>query len=195
MPQIAATAPFVDGRSPTPTTPQEPAAPDRRLRTSANAPPRGRATRARNFVFRWSSLPRETLLSSGMAMARIPTRPICSFRSFIRSDIASHDFLNPPNYEAAPLPRPLGDASCASIPPGAAILYPSDTLHESNRHQGRTAGRDHLHPSRGQDPFRRNLLYDLNEVAALEGLNMAPENFTRMQLVQSQLLRHWGDRP
>ena len=50
-------------------------------------------------------------------------------------------------------------------------------------------------PSRIQDPFRRNLLYDLNEVAALEGLKMEPENFTRLQLVQAQLLRHWGDRP
>ena len=33
--------------------------------------------------------------------------------------------------------------------------------------------------SRIQDPFRRNLLFDLNEVAALEGLKMEPENFTR----------------
>lgn len=49
--------------------------------------------------------------------------------------------------------------------------------------------------SRIPDPFRRNLLDDLNEVAALEGLNMAPENFTRMQLIQNQLLRHWGEKP
>ena len=49
--------------------------------------------------------------------------------------------------------------------------------------------------SRVPDPFRRNLLYDLNEVAALEGLKMAPENFTRLQLVQAQLLRHWGEKP
>ena len=47
----------------------------------------------------------------------------------------------------------------------------------------------------GQDAQRGNLLYDLNEVAALEGLKMAPENFTRLQLVQAQLLRHWGDKP
>ncbi|MFL6742677.1 MAG: PKHD-type hydroxylase, partial [Sphingomicrobium sp.] len=49
--------------------------------------------------------------------------------------------------------------------------------------------------SRIQDPFRRNLLYDLNEIAALEGLKMAPENFTRLQLVQNQLLRHWAETP
>jgi len=45
------------------------------------------------------------------------------------------------------------------------------------------------------DPFRRNLLFDLNEVAALEGLSMQPENFARLQLVQSNLLRYWGDKP
>jgi PKHD-type hydroxylase len=47
--------------------------------------------------------------------------------------------------------------------------------------------------SRVQDPFRRNLLFNLNEVAALEGLTMKPENFTLLQLVQQQLLRYWGD--
>jgi PKHD-type hydroxylase len=49
--------------------------------------------------------------------------------------------------------------------------------------------------SRIADEFRRELLYELNEVAALEGLRMAPENFTRMQLIQANLLRHWGDKP
>jgi PKHD-type hydroxylase len=45
------------------------------------------------------------------------------------------------------------------------------------------------------DPFRRNLLFDLNEVAALEGLKMDPQNFSRLQLVQQNLLRHWADKP
>ena len=49
--------------------------------------------------------------------------------------------------------------------------------------------------SRIPDPFRRNLLYDLNEVAALEGLNMSPDNYMRLQLVQNQLLRYWGEKP
>jgi PKHD-type hydroxylase len=49
--------------------------------------------------------------------------------------------------------------------------------------------------SRIQDPFRRNLLFDLNEVAALEGLKMEYQNFSRLQVVQNQLLRYWGDKP
>ncbi|HWJ58423.1 MAG TPA: PKHD-type hydroxylase, partial [Sphingomicrobium sp.] len=46
-----------------------------------------------------------------------------------------------------------------------------------------------------QDPFRRNLLFELNEVAALEGLKMDPENFGRLQLIQQNLLRYWADMP
>ena len=49
--------------------------------------------------------------------------------------------------------------------------------------------------SQVKDPFRRNLLFDLNEVAALEGLSMKPENFSRLQLVQANLLRYWADKP
>jgi PKHD-type hydroxylase len=39
------------------------------------------------------------------------------------------------------------------------------------------------------------MLFELNEVAALEGLKMEPENFSRLQLVQQNLLRVWGERP
>jgi PKHD-type hydroxylase len=49
--------------------------------------------------------------------------------------------------------------------------------------------------SRIQDPFRRNLLFELNEVAALEGLKMDPNNFSRLQLIQQNLLRYWSDMP
>ena len=49
--------------------------------------------------------------------------------------------------------------------------------------------------SRIQDPFRRNMLYELNEIAALEGLKMDPENFGRLQLIQQNLLRYWSDMP
>ena len=39
------------------------------------------------------------------------------------------------------------------------------------------------------------MLYELNEVAALEGLKMDPENYGRLQLIQQNLLRHWSDMP
>ncbi len=49
--------------------------------------------------------------------------------------------------------------------------------------------------SRIPDPFRRNTLFELNEVAALEGLKMEHDNFSRLQLVQQNLLRYWSDMP
>jgi PKHD-type hydroxylase len=39
------------------------------------------------------------------------------------------------------------------------------------------------------------MLFELNEVAALEGLKMNAENFGRLQLVQQNLFRYWSDKP
>jgi PKHD-type hydroxylase len=79
---------------------------------------------------------------------------------------------------------------------GSAIVYPSSMLHEVEpvTKGERLAGITFIQ-SRIADQFRRELLYELNEVAALEGLKMEPENFTRLQLVQRNLLHHWGDMP
>lgn len=116
----------------------------------------------------------------------------------IRSDLSCTIFLNDPKeYEGGELHIRIGDADLTfKLPPGEAIVYPSDTLHQVEPvTKGERLVAITFIQSRVQDPFRRNLLFDLNEVAALEGLKMAPENFTRMQLVQSQLLRYWGDKP
>ncbi|MEO6581470.1 MAG: Fe2+-dependent dioxygenase [Sphingomicrobium sp.] len=116
----------------------------------------------------------------------------------LRSDLSCTIFLNDPKeYDGGALHIRLGDASLRfKLSPGEAILYPSDTLHEVEPvTKGERLVAITFIQSRIADPFRRNLLYDLNEVAALEGLTMAPENFTRIQLVQSQLLRHWGEKP
>ena len=80
--------------------------------------------------------------------------------------------------------------------PGEAIIYPSDTFHQVEKvTKGERLVAITFIQSKIADPFRRNLLFDLNEVAALEGLSMKPENFARLQLVQSNLLRYWGDKP
>ena len=91
----------------------------------------------------------------------------------------------------------LGDGDLRfKLKPGEAIVYPSDTLHEVEPvTKGDRLVAITFMQSRIQDPFRRNLLYNLNEVAALEGLTMKPENFTMLQLIQNQLLRYWGDNP
>ena len=116
----------------------------------------------------------------------------------IRSDLSCTIFLNDPkDYDGGELHIRLGDADLNfKLQPGEAIIYPSDTLHQVEPvTRGERLVAITFIQSRIQDPFRRNLLFDLNEVAALEGLKMEPENFTRMQLIQSQLLRYWGDKP
>ena len=116
----------------------------------------------------------------------------------IRSDISCTVFLNDPEeYEGGELHVRLGDADIRfKLQPGEAILYPSDTLHEVEPvTRGERLVAITFIQSRIPDPFRRNLLFNLNEVAALEGLKMSQENFTRLQLVQAQLLRYWGEKP
>ena len=116
----------------------------------------------------------------------------------IRSDLSCTIFLNEPeSYEGGSLHIRLGDGELRfKLKPGEAIVYPSDTFHEVEPvTSGERLVAITFIQSRVPDPFRRNLLFDLNEVAALEGLKMAPENFGRLQLVQANLLRYWGEKP
>jgi PKHD-type hydroxylase len=116
----------------------------------------------------------------------------------IRSDLSCTIFLNEPaDYEGGELHIRLGDADVKfKLKPGEAIVYPSDSLHQVIPvSSGERLVAITFIQSRIQDPFRRNLLFELNEVAALEGLKMSEENFGRLQLVQQNLLRHWSDMP
>jgi PKHD-type hydroxylase len=116
----------------------------------------------------------------------------------IRSDISCTIFLNEPeSYEGGALHVRYGDADIRfKLKPGQAILYPSDTFHEVEPvTEGERLVAITFIQSRVPDPFRRYMLFELNEVAALEGLKMEPENFSRLQLVQANLLRYWGDKP
>ena len=116
----------------------------------------------------------------------------------LRSDLSCTIFLaDPGSYEGGALTIRLGSRSESfKGAAGSAIVYPSDMLHEVEPvTKGERLVAITFIQSRIADNFRRETLYDLNEVAALEGLRMAPENYTRLQLVQSNLLRYWGDRP
>ena len=116
----------------------------------------------------------------------------------LRSDISCTIFLSDPEtYEGGSLQIQLGDARMSfKLPPGYAIIYPSDTFHQVEKvGSGERLVAITFIQSRVPDPFKRNLLYELNEVAALEGLQMDPANYARLQLVQQQLLRIWGEKP
>ena len=116
----------------------------------------------------------------------------------LRSDLSCTIFLNDPeSYEGGALHILLGDADIRfKLRAGEAIIYPSDTFHEVEPvTKGERLVAITFIQSRIQDPFRRNTLYELNEVAALVGLKMDPENYGRLQLIQQNLLRHWSDMP
>jgi PKHD-type hydroxylase len=77
-------------------------------------------------------------------------------------------------------------------PPGTAIVYPSSTLHEVEPvTEGERMVAITFIQSKIPDVTNRNLLYELNEVAALEGLNMSHANYTRLQAIQYNLMRKW----
>ncbi|WP_028970780.1 Fe2+-dependent dioxygenase [Sphingomonas sp. URHD0057] len=159
-----------------------------------------RSEEFRNFSFAYAlAPPMMTRYKQGMqygAHADAAFLPLP--QGTIRSDLSCTIFLNEPDeYDGGELHISLGDADLLfKLKPGEAVLYPSDTLHQVVPvTKGERLVAITFIQSRIQDPFRRNLLYNLNEVAALEGNNMAPENFTLLQLVQNQLMRHWAETP
>ncbi len=112
----------------------------------------------------------------------------------IRSDLSCTIFLeDPSSYEGGHLRIALGTEEVRiKGPAGSAIVYPSHTLHEVEKvtKGRRLVGLTFIQSQIG-DSFKRELLYELNEVAALEGLKMSHENFTRLQAVQFNLKRLW----
>ena len=203
--QIAASAPFVDGRI---SNPHNTAKSNEQLHDAA-------AYQKSSELLRQALVRSEEFREFAFPVAMAPPmmtryRPAMNYgahadaayiqlpNATIRSDLSCTIFLSEPkDYDGGELHIRLGDADLNfKLRPGEAIVYPSDTLHQVEPvTKGERLVAITFIQSRIQDPFRRTLLFDLNEVAALEGLKMDPENFTRMQLVQSQLLRHWGDKP
>jgi PKHD-type hydroxylase len=203
--RIAASAKFVDGRI---SNPHNTAKQNEQLHDAAPYQQSSellrqaliRSEEFRNFAFAFAlAPPMMTRYKPGMkygAHADAAFLPLP--QGTIRSDLSCTIFLNEPEaYDGGELHIRLGDADLSfKLKPGEAVVYPSDTLHEVVPvTKGERLVAITFIQSRIQDPFRRNLLFTLNEIAALEGSNMAPDNFTRLQLVQNQLLRHWAETP
>lgn len=112
----------------------------------------------------------------------------------LRSDISCTVFLSDVNdCKGGALHVKFGEAGMRFKGlPGTAIVYPSHTLHEVEPiTEGERMVAITFIQSKIPDVTKRNLLYELNEVAALEGLNMRHENYTRLQAVQYNLMRKW----
>jgi PKHD-type hydroxylase len=203
--RIAASAPFVDGRI---TNPHNKTKINEQLHDQQGYQKSshlllsafGRSDEFREFAFPVAiAPPLITRYKPGMRYgAHADAAFISVGNAQIRSDLSCTIFLNEPkDYDGGELHVRLGDADLRfKLEPGEAIVYPSDTLHQVVPvTRGERLVAITFIQSRVPDPFHRNTLFELNEVAALEGLKMEQENFSRLQLVQANLLRYWGDKP
>jgi PKHD-type hydroxylase len=115
--------------------------------------------------------------------------------TMIRSDISCTIFLEHPEaYEGGELTIHLGDKTVSvKGKAGSAVLYPSTTIHEVMPvTKGERVVAITFIESQIIDEHKRNLLYTLNEVAALEGYNISWDNRVQLQHVSASLHRMWS---
>jgi PKHD-type hydroxylase len=114
----------------------------------------------------------------------------------LRSDLSCTIFLSDPeSYDGGDLVINLGTSEVRlRAPAGAAVVYPSTMLHrvEEVTHGERLIALTFIE-SRIADTAKRELLYELNEIGAIAGEKMDIDTYTRLQRVQQNLLRQWGD--
>jgi PKHD-type hydroxylase len=114
----------------------------------------------------------------------------------LRADLSATVFItDPATYEGGELVVHLGTRSVAfKGGPGDAIVYPSTELHEV---RPVTSGSRLVSlmwiESRIADQHRRTQLYELSQVAVLEGANMSWENRVRFEVALENLTRMWSD--
>lgn len=114
----------------------------------------------------------------------------------IRSDLSCTVFVSDPStYEGGELVTHLGTRPVVfKGRPGEAIVYPSTMLHEVRPvRAGQRLVSITFIESLVADEYRRMQLYELNEIAALEGLKMDWQNRVRLDVVRMNLLRMWSE--
>lgn len=113
----------------------------------------------------------------------------------LRSDLSCTVFVgDPATYEGGELAIVVGNQTIAfKGEPGEAIVYPSTTLHEVVPvRSGRRLVSITFIESLIADQHRRTQVYELNELAALEGNTMKWENRVRLDVVRQNLMRMWA---
>ena len=113
----------------------------------------------------------------------------------LRSDLSCTVFIgDPATYEGGELAMVVGNQTLAfKGTPGEAIVYPSTMLHEvvpvrSGQRLVSITFIESLVP----DQHQRMQIFEINEIAALEGTHMNPESRVRLDVVRQNLLRMWS---
>ncbi len=112
-----------------------------------------------------------------------------------RSDLSATVWLLPPDsYDGGELVVHLGTQPVViKGQPGSVIVYPSTQLHEVTAvRRGTRLVSITFIESLIPEEHLRTQLYELSEVAALEGLNMRWENRVRLDAVRNNLVRLWS---
>jgi PKHD-type hydroxylase len=128
--------------------------------------------------------------------AHADSATIATAAGTIRSDLSCTVFIaEPSTYEGGELVTHLGTRPVVfKGMPGEAIVYPSTMLHEVRPvRAGQRLVSITFIESQIADEHRRTQLYELNEVAALEGLKMDWASRVRLDVVRQNLLRMWGE--
>jgi PKHD-type hydroxylase len=113
----------------------------------------------------------------------------------LRSDLSCTVFIgDPASYEGGELAMVVGNQTLAfKGSPGEAIVYPSTLLHEvvpvkSGQRLVSITFIESLVP----DVHERTQIYEINEIAALEGNKMTWESRVRLDVVRQNLMRMWS---
>ena len=114
----------------------------------------------------------------------------------LRSDVSCTIFIaDPSTYEGGELTIHLGSKPVTiKGAAGSAVVYPSTTIHEVQPvTKGERLVAITFIESQIVDETKRHLLYQLNEVAALEGLKMEWDNRVVLEHVRHSLHRMWSN--
>lgn len=113
----------------------------------------------------------------------------------LRSDLSCTVFVSDPaTYDGGELSIVIGNQAIAfKGAPGEAIVYPSTSLHEviPVRSGERLVSITFIE-SLIADQHQRTQVYELNEIAAIEGLSMRWESRVRLDVVRQNLMRMWS---
>ena len=127
------------------------------------------------------------------AHADAATIQIGNFR--LRSDLSCTVFVSDPStFDGGELSIVIGNQAIAfKGAAGDAIVYPSTALHEVVPvRSGQRLVSITFIESYIADQHQRTQVYELNEIAALEGLSMNWENRVRLEVVRQNLIRMWS---
>jgi len=151
----------------------------------------------RNFVFpKRIASPLLARYEPGMKFGTHADAPFIPLpNAALRSHVSGTVWMTDPSaYEGGELVIHLGSESISiKGEPGSMVVYPSTTLHEVVPvTKGQRLVMITFIESVVSDQIERELLWQLNEIHALEGLKMDWGNRTRLQYVIASLHRKWA---